>query len=310
MSQTVAGGGPSSDASRESMFGLAYALGAFLLWGVAPIYFKAVGAANPVEILAHRVVWTAIMMIGLIYALGKTDAVMDVLRQPRRLPIYALSTVLISINWLTYIYAISIDHLVDASLGYYINPLVNVLLGMMFLSEKLNRWQGLAVALAGIGVGYQLVAYGDVPWISLTLAFSFGFYALVRKKAKVDPLAGLLVETLLLTPVGLIYLFWLGSQDAGQFVMGGWWMSVLLIASGIVTGLPLILFMFGAQRLTLSTIGLMQYLAPTIQLVLAVAIFGEPFSPATMVTFAFIWLGLVVYSWDAFGSYRRARRTA
>lgn len=290
------------------MLGLAYALGAFLLWGVAPIYFKAVGAASPVEILAHRVVWTAIMMIGLIYALGKTDAVTDVLRQPRRLPIYALSTVLISINWLTYIYAISIDHLVDASLGYYINPLVNVLLGMMFLSEKLNRWQGLAVALAGIGVGYQLVAYGDVPWISLTLAFSFGFYALVRKKAKVDPLAGLLVETLLLTPVGLIYLFWLGSQDAGQFVMGGWWMSVLLIASGIVTGLPLILFMFGAQRLTLSTIGLMQYLAPTIQLVLAVAIFGEPFSPATMVTFAFIWLGLVVYSWDAFGTYRRARR--
>lgn len=291
------------------MLGLAYALGAFLLWGVAPIYFKAVGAASPVEILAHRVVWTAIMMIGLIYALGKTDAVMDVLRQPRRLPIYALSTVLISINWLTYIYAISIDHLVDASLGYYINPLVNVLLGMMFLSEKLNRWQGLAVALAGAGVGYQLVAYGEVPWISLTLAFSFGFYALVRKKAKVDPLAGLLVETLLLTPVGLIYLFWLGSQDAGQFAASGWWMSVLLIASGIVTGLPLILFMFGAQRLTLSTIGLMQYIAPTIQLVLAVAIFGEPFSPATMVTFAFIWLGLVVYSWDAFGTYRRARRT-
>ncbi|MEO3433192.1 EamA family transporter RarD [Inquilinus sp. CAU 1745] len=310
MSQTMVGGSPSSNASRESMLGLAYALGAFLLWGVAPIYFKAVGAANPVEILAHRVVWTAIMMIGLIYGLGKTDAVMDVLRQPRRLPIYALSTVLISINWLTYIYAISIDHLVDASLGYYINPLVNVLLGMMFLSEKLNRWQGLAVALAGIGVGYQLVAYGEVPWISLTLAFSFGFYALVRKKAKVDPLAGLLVETLLLTPVGLIYLFWLGSQDAGQFVAGGWWMSVLLIASGIVTGLPLILFMFGAQRLTLSTIGLMQYIAPTIQLVLAVAIFGEPFSPATMVTFAFIWLGLVIYSWDAFGTYRRARRTA
>lgn len=308
MSQTVVGGGPSTDASRESMLGLAYALGAFLLWGVAPIYFKAVGAANPVEILAHRVVWTAIMMIGLIYALRKTDAVMDVLRQPRRLSIYALSTVLISINWLTYIYAISIDHLVDASLGYYINPLVNVLLGMMFLSEKLNRWQGLAVALAGIGVGYQLVAYGDVPWISLTLAFSFGFYALVRKKAKVDPLAGLLVETLLLTPVGLIYLFWLGSQDAGQFVMGGWWMSVLLIASGIVTGLPLILFMLGAQRLTLSTIGLMQYLAPTIQLVLAVAIFGEPFSSATMVTFAFIWVGLVIYSWDAFGTYRRGRR--
>jgi len=297
-----------SASGREQPFaGFAAALCAFLAWGLAPIYFKAVGAAGPVEILAHRVVWTVILIACVIAAMGRTREAIAELARPRRLAVYLATTALISSNWLIYIYAVLEGHILQASLGYFINPLVNVLLGMLFLSERLNRRQSLSVGLACIGVGYQVAVYGAVPWVSLMLAFSFGFYALFRKRAAVDPYVGLLVETLLLLPAAAAYLIYLAAQGTGQFLAGNVGMDLLLIAAGVITGAPLVLFMIGAQRLSLSTIGLMQYLAPTVQLLLAVAIYGEPFTAGNLVTFGFIWAALLLYSWDAISTYRRQR---
>ncbi|NNG03508.1 MAG: EamA family transporter RarD [Inquilinus sp.] len=290
---------------RETMIGLAAALGAFIAWGFAPIYFKAIAFIPALEILAHRVIWTLVMLVVIVLALGRIREVALTLLSPRRLGVLCVTTLLVSTNWLVFIWAIQNDRLLEGSLGYYINPLVNVVLGVVFLSERLSRWQGVAVALAAAGVAAMVIGIGTVPWVALTLALSFGFYALVRKKAKVDPLIGLVVETLLLLPLALAYLIWLGNQGTGAFDPADWSLSALLVCSGLVTGTPLVLFMHGAQRLTLSTIGLMQYLAPSIHFLLALLIFGEEFTRTHLVTFGFIWIGLALYSWDAMNRYRR-----
>ncbi len=297
-------------AGRRAAVGVATALGAFLLWGFAPVYFKAIDHLTALEILAHRVVWTLVILIVLVAALGRLHEVVRSLISRRRLGVLLITTVLVSSNWLIFIWAIQQDRLLEASLGYYINPLVNVLLGMAFLSERLSRRQGLAVLLAAIGVGVPIVALGTLPWVALGLAATFGFYALVRKKAQVDPLIGLLVETLLMLPAAAGYLVWLSVTGTGVFGLQDWGMSALLMASGLVTGTPLVLFMYGAQRLTLSTIGLMQYLAPSIHFLLALLVYGEPFTPAHLVTFLFIWAGLALYSWDTISRHRRAQEPA
>lgn len=299
---------PATATPHDTTVGLCAALGAFIIWGIAPLYFKAVGAAGPLEVVSHRVVWTVLMLGGLVAALGRLDQLFAVFANRRLLRASLLSTLLISTNWLVFIWAVGNDLVLHASLGYFINPLVNVSLGMLFLGERLNRWQTAAVILAAIAVGNLILALGVVPWVSLTLAFSFGFYALVRKRAGVDPLVGLLIETSLMAPVGLAFLLWLGATDGGQFWTGGPWISILLFISGLVTGVPLILFLTGAQRLTLASIGLMQYLAPTMHFLLAVLAFGEPFTTAHLVTFAIIWMGLALYSWDAISRYRNLRR--
>ena len=291
-----------SEADRqrsERMFGIAAALGSFVIWGVAPIYFKAVAEAGALEVLAHRVVWTVVLLAGLVAIIGRWDLLIATIGGWRRLWIYGLTTALISVNWLVFIWAVTNDHLLQASLGYFINPLVNVLLGLLFLGERLNRAQSVAVLLAMIGVGNLVIGYGELPWVSLVLAFSFGFYALLRKRFRIDPLIGLLVETMLLLPLGLAYLLWLTGTGSGQFWTGGWTISLLLVAGGAVTATPLILFMYGAQRLTLSAIGVMQYLAPSMHFLLAVLVYAEPFTSAHLVTFAAIWLGLVVFTGDA-----------
>lgn len=286
--------------------GLLHAFGAFLLWGLSPLYFKALAEVPPLEILAHRVVWSALLVGGIVLALRNRHAIITALAW-RQLGAYAATTVLVSINWLLFIWGINNGHLVQVSLGYYINPLVNVLLGVLFLSERLNRPQLGAAGLAILGVGVLVVVGGTLPWISLMLAFSFGFYALIRKKAGIDPLIGLLLETLLLTPVALGYLFWGGIEGWGSFGRESWELDVLLALAGAVTALPLILFMYGAQRLKLSTIGLMQYLSPTLQLLLGVALYGERFTAAHAAAFAFIWSGLVLYGTDAYRSRNAGR---
>ena len=208
---------PAVPPRSEAPTSLAAALGAFLLWGIAPLYFKAIDQVGPVEILAHRIVWTVLMLGALVPLLGLSHALAGVLTW-RRLRIFFVTTALISTNWLIFIWAVINDHVLQASLGYFINPLVNVLLGVAFLRERLNRRQLVAVALAGIGVGNLVVGYGTVPWVSLALAFSFGFYALVRKTAAADPLVGLVVETGLLAPAALLYLIVLGAAGGGSFV--------------------------------------------------------------------------------------------
>ncbi len=297
-------------ARRRTAIGVAAGLGAFLIWGFVPVYFKAIGHIPALEILAHRVVWTLVILTALVAALGRLREVVVSLTSRRRLGILLVTTMLVSSNWLIFIWAIQQDRLLEASLGYYINPLVNVVLGVAFLSERLNRWQGVAVLLAVIGVGAMMVGIGTLPWVALSLALTFGFYALVRKKADVDPLVGLLVETLLMLPAAALYLIWLSSTGTGAFGLHDWAMSVLLVCSGLVTGTPLVLVMYGAQRLTLSTIGLMQYLAPSIHFLLALLVYGESFSLTHLITFLFIWTGLTIYSWDAMARYRRERDAA
>lgn len=307
MTQTFAPPGSAADRHREKQIGLAAAFGAFFIWGLSPIYFKAVDQAGAVEILAQRVLWTLLLITALTAAMGRLGEALALLRQPRRLPIYLLSTVLVTVNWLVYIVGILSDRVLEVSLGYYINPLVNVILGMLFLHERLSRWQALAVGLAAVGVAVPVVGYGGVPWLSLALACSFGTYALVRKKAAIDPQIGLLIETALLAPLALITVVVLEAGGNGHFLID-WRLSALLMLSGFITGGPLLLFMHGAQRLNLSTIGLMQYLAPSIQFGLAVAVFHETFTITNLITFALIWAALAVFSWESIRSYRRLQR--
>lgn len=271
---------------------------AFLCWGLFPLYFKLVEAVPAIEVLAHRVVWTVLLMTGLLTVRRGWSAVWVVFANRRLLATLALSAVVITINWGVFIWAIAHDRVLEASLGYYINPLVNVVLGVVVLRERLRPMQWAAVGLAAAGVAYQIVGLGAFPWVALTLAISFGFYGLIRKVAAVDAYSGLFVETLVLSPVALAYLVWLAAVGQGAFGRGDWGLDGLLALSGIVTALPLILFVAGAQRIRLSTLGLLQYIVPTGQFVLAVFVFGEAFTSGTLVTFGCIWAALAVYSFD------------
>jgi chloramphenicol-sensitive protein RarD len=287
--------------------GILYAIGAFLMWGLAPLFFRALRSATALEILSHRVVWSLLLMIILVAVLRDLRDVPHALSSLRSIGLYAVTTALVTTNWLLFIWAVNSDHIVQASLGYYINPLVNVLLGMLFLGERLNRNQTISIALAAIGVISLLVNLGELPWISLTLATTFGFYALIRKKAAIDPLVGLLIETAMLTPLALSYLLWLWSAGTANFSLEAPGMATLLVVSGVITALPLIFFNLGAQRLKLSTIGLMQYLSPTLQLAIGVLLFGEEFTGAHGMAFGLIWVALAIYSTDAFLMHRSRR---
>lgn len=297
---------PSTSARDPALAGIFYALGAFGIWALAPVFFKALSSVAPIEILAHRIIWSMLLVGLLIVALRRTAGVRAAVASRRRIGLFALTTLLVSTNWLAFIWGIGSDHLVQISLGYYINPLVNVLLGVLFLGESLSRRKQMAVILAAAGVSVLILAGGVVPWLSLVLAFSFGFYALVRKKVDADPLCGFFVETALLAPFALCFLVVLGVLGQGSFGSQGLVLDGLLVGSGVVTAAPLILFMAGARRLQLSTIGLMQYLAPSGHLLLATLIYGEPFTLAHGAAFGFIWLGLALYSYETFTTRRRS----
>jgi len=287
--------------------GLFYALSAFVLWGVAPAYFKLVQQVPPAEIIVHRILWSGLLM-ALVLGLSRRFVGWRHLRDnPRLLATLALTSLLICGNWLTFVYAVNSGRMLDASLGYYINPLINVLLAVAFLGERLRPLQIAAVVLAALGVAYQVVELGRLPWISLVLALSFGFYGLLRKRVALDALNGLGVETALVTPLALGYFIWLWSQGHAQFAHVSAGLDALLIAAGIVTTVPLALFAAGAQRLPYTTIGFLQYISPSIGIVLAVAFYGEHFGATRAVTFGLIWAGLVLFSWDAWLAYRRAR---
>lgn len=297
----------SPTARDATLVGLLSALGAFLTWGLlAPVYFKLLGAVGPMEIVAHRVVWTVLMVGAVVLATRGPAAVVRAVGTWPRLAIFTATTALISGNWLVYIYSIVSNQLVQSSLGYYINPLVNVVLGVVFLHERLSRRQMLSVLIATAGVGSLVVSHGTLPWIALSLALSFGVYGLVRKKAAIDPMIGLLVETTLLLPAAAAYLFWLGT--GGAFLTQGVGQALMLALSGPVTAVPLVLFAMAAARLKLSTIGLLQYVAPTGQLLLGVLVYGERFTTAHAIAFGCIWTALTLYSLDAIGTHRANRR--
>ncbi len=287
--------------------GFAAALGAQFIWGFFPIYIRALLPISPLQIMAHRMVWCCLFVVFYLGSRGQLRPVFTALSNPSRALRLIASATLISINWFAYVWGVNNGHIVETSLGYFINPLVNVLLGVVILSERLNRVQWAAVVLATIGVTYMALNAGRLPWIAFTVALSFGAYGLIRKMIPVDAVAGLAAETLILMPVGLLYLLWcehlgvgaLGHVDSGQ--------TALLVCSGIVTGVSLALYAFGARQLPYSTLGLIQYVAPTLQLLLGVFLYGEPFSPARIVGFSFIWLGLAIFATDRLWQARKVR---
>ncbi|HEY5719067.1 MAG TPA: EamA family transporter RarD, partial [Gammaproteobacteria bacterium] len=275
-----------------------YALGAFLVWGGFPLYFKLVAAVPATEVLGHRVLWSLLAVALLLAVRRDWRGVARALADRALLRRLALSALLVSVNWLVFIWAVAHDHVLDASLGYFINPLVNVLLGVLVLHERLRPAQWLAIALAAVAVGNLVWQHGSLPWIALTLALTFGCYGLVRKQLPVDPFSALCVETLLLVPLALPFVLLLELTGEGHFLDGGVAGAGLLVLAGVLTALPLLLFGGAAQRLRLSTLGLLQYMVPTMHLLLAVLLFGEAFTAVHAVTFGILWAGLAVYSVD------------
>jgi len=284
--------------------GIAYALGAFVLWGLLPLYFKQIASVPALEVVLHRSVWSLVFVLMLLAGLRRFGWLRELARQPRRLGLFLCSALLLSGNWLVYVYAVQSGQVVQTSLGYFINPIVNVLLGVLVLHERLRRVQWMAVALAAIGVLWLTLLAGQLPWIALVLALSFGVYGLMRKTATLGALEGLALETMLVAPLALPLLAWWTLDGHGALAQGDMGLDLWLLLAGPVTAVPLLLFTAGARRLPLATIGLLQYLSPTIQLGLGVWVFGEPFSPARLLGFGFIWAALALYSLDA---WRRSR---
>jgi len=291
--------------SRTVYAGLGFGALAYGSWGFVAYYFDAVREVSPFEVLCHRVVWSVAILAVMVQVRGQWAEARALLGERRTWRSMSVSTGLIAVNWLVFIYAVQSGRLVEASLGYFINPLVSIFLGMVFLGERLRRWQWVAVALAFTGVAVYTWRVGTLPWISLVLAFSFGLYGLVRKQSKAGPILGLFFETTLLAPLAVGYLAVLGTTDLGTLVfstrtgVGSLRMDVLLSLGGLVTTLPLLWFAAAARRLRLSTIGFMQYSAPTIQFLIAVLDFGEPFRAARAAAFAIIWTGIAVFIADS-----------
>jgi chloramphenicol-sensitive protein RarD len=284
----------SSTPPSEARIGFFAGMGAYLIWGVLPFYLRLLQGVPAADVLAHRILWSVLVVVLLIFGLKGWSRVREAVRQPRLLAMLLASAVCVAINWLVYTWAILDGHAIDTSLGYFINPLVSVLFGVALLGERLGRLQWLAVGLAALGVAVLTIERGALPLVSLALALSFGVYGLIRKQAAVDAATGLLLETLMLAPVAAL---WIAGTPQG---FTGWPASTLgiLALGGIATAVPLMLFGVAARRLPLSTLGLMQYVAPTMVLLEAVLLFGEVLDPARMLAFGFIWAGLAVYTFS------------
>lgn len=285
-----------TSSSNTGNRGLALAIGAYGIWGVLPLYFHVLARVPALQILAHRVVWSVLFLGLVVVALGRARDIWRAARG-RTLLLLCASAALIAINWFVYIWSVETGHVLEASLGYFINPLVNVALGMLVLGERLRRWQGVAIGVAATGVLAMALSGGGAILISLSLAVSFGLYGLVRKVVAIDSLGGLTVETILLVPLAAGWLLYtLGQGTSGFGVSAG--QNALLLAAGVVTATPLLMFAAAARLLPLSMMGLLQYIAPTIQFFVAIAL-GEPLRPIHLVTFALIWAGCALYAWDS-----------
>ncbi len=284
--------------SRETRLGLAFTTGAFLLWGIVPIYWKMLQQVPALEILAHRVLWGFVFVAVWMTYRRRWPELKAVFRRPRTTAALLASTVFIAINWGLFIYAVVTDRVLATSLGYYINPLINVLLGLVVLGERLNRRQWIAVGLAALAVVLLTIQAGELPWISLVLPACFGLYSLLRKTVHADAVVGLTFETAALAPLAVAWLVRQERLGIGALGHQGFGTDGLLIAAGAVTAVPLILFTLGVRRIPLSTAGLLQYIAPTCTFLLAVLVYDEPFSVAHAVCFGLIWTALVIYSLD------------
>ena len=301
---------PTEAAAADARSGFFAAFGAFLIWGLLPIYIHELAPTPPVQIMAHRVIWACLFVF--VYLAIKSDVpkVWAALRDGKARLRLAASAVLITINWLVYVWAVSTGHVVEASLGYFINPLVSVLLGVFVLKESLNKPQWASVLLAALGVLWLTLNVGHLPWIAISLALSFGTYGLIRKQVAVDSVAGLAVETLLIAPIMLVYLAWTLHSGSFSFGQHGLKVDLLLVASGALTAIPLVLFAYGVRRVPLSAVGILQYVGPTLQLLTGVFLFHEPFTQIQLIGFGLIWAALLVYAAEGFWRGRRHKIAA
>lgn len=287
---------PCSPASRPVLqSGAFYAVLAYTAWGLLPLYWKLFGSTPALEVISHRILWSMVFLLGILLAQRRLREIAAVGRSPRQLGILFLTATILAGNWGLYIYGVNTNRVVETSLGYYINPLVNVLLGVAFLKERLNRVQVMAVGLATIGVAVFIWQMQTLPWIALALAFSFGAYGLLRKSAAISPVVGLTVETLLITPIAIGLLGYWSAIGTAHWGESGK-MTALFLGCGIITSLPLLWFNTAAKRLQLSTLGFFQYLAPSFQLMLGVFLYREPFTLTHLVTFGLVWSAIALYA--------------
>jgi chloramphenicol-sensitive protein RarD len=290
--------------------GFFYALAAYGIWGFFPVYWKLLKDVPALQLLSHRIAWSFVLMAIVIAVSGQWKPLREAVRQPGTLRIYTISALLVGLNWFIYVWAVNANHVVDASLGYFINPLVSVLLGVIFLRERLRPLQWVPVGLAAAGVLVLTAAYGKLPWIALALALSFGLYGLVKKIAPLNSLYGVTLETAVLVLPAVGYLAWQEAAGTGKFMHLGLVPDLLMIGAGLVTTVPLLMFSSAAQRIPLTMVGIIQYITPTIQFLLGVFVFGEPFDPHRLLGFCIVWAALVFFTVEGFLAHRSAPKVA
>jgi len=296
------------DHNKENYIkGLIFALVCYTAWGVFPLYWKMLLIVPSEQILAHRVIWSLLFLSITILLMRKT-ALISYLKKPKIVGTLVVTSILIGLNWGVYIYAVNHGHIVESSLGYYINPIISVILGVLFLKERLNRLQLIAVFFAVAGMVWLTVHLGRLPWISLALAFSFSFYGFLRKKINLESMPGLLIETMILAPFALWYLWHVDQIHTGVFLNHSQMVDFLLILGGLITAIPLFLFGMAATRIPLSTLGFVQYLSPTIQLAIGLFVYKETFSPAYLISFCLVWIGLTIYTYSLIKTVREKNR--
>ncbi len=287
--------------------GVLFAIGAYILWGLFPLYWKQLETVPALEIVAHRILWSFVFIFGVMILTKRVRGLWRDARRPRVFLTYTASAVLLSINWLTYIWGVNSGYIVEASLGYFINPLVSVLLGVIFFRERLRLVQWVAIGLAAVGVGYLTVRYGSLPWIGLVLAFSFGTYGLIKKRASLEALEGQTLEMALLLIPALFFLLHLEGQHVAAFGHTGPGTVFLLAFGGVVTAVPLLMFAAAARRIPLSMIGILQYIAPSLQFSIGVWVYNENFSTSRLIGFCFIWSALLIYTLEGLHRRRKTR---
>jgi chloramphenicol-sensitive protein RarD len=298
----------STDVSPRPLSSALAAAGGYIIWGLFPMYWKLLQGIDAIELIAHRVFWAVLLLLGIVALQGRLASLFSGLRDRRNLGLNALSGALLSVNWLVYVWAVNAGHVIECSLGYFLVPLINVAIGRFILGERLRRAQALAIALAAIGVFVMIWVVGRPPWIALALAGSFGFYGLLRKRSTFGPLLGLTAETMLLAPLALGLLLTRLVQGTGAVGVVDVRTTLIILSTGAVTAVPLLLFAKGARGLRFTTLGLLQYLAPTLQFLLGWALYHEPLSQARIAAFALIWAGLLAYTADALWAQRAVSR--
>ena len=284
--------------------GILYGLGAYALWGFFPIYWKFLHNVPALQVIGHRIVWSFALLVGILLVTQQWNAFRLAALQPQVFGIYTIAAVLLTVNWLVYVWGVNAGFIVETSLGYFINPLLSVLLGVIFLRERLRPMQWLPVGIAAIGVFYLTAVYGRPPWIALALAFSFGFYGLVKKLAPLGSLYGLTLETGIAFPFALIYLLIVELNSTGAFVQEGTATTLLLIGAGAVTTIPLLMFASAAKQIPLTVVGLLQYIAPTLQFLIGVFLYKEPFDHSHLIGFGIVWVALVIFWVENYFAHR------